>query len=228
MTTDQLEDHLRSEFHRLDLRMVEEGNLDLPSYFASTPARSHRLVRVAAVVSVAAAVVLLTPILNTSDKAVAAVRLADAQVVLPGETPFAAQIRINDACMAEGGIPAGEKIFVSENSGPLIQSVAYKDSPEMRARQDICSERFLALGIFRGPTVEQLTAFYPHVVALVECLSAKGFDMGTITSRDEYISSGAKTPVSPKLVELEEADNDPRYWKCLRKELIPYTSILRT
>ncbi len=31
MTTDQLEDHLRGEFHRLDQRMMEEGNLALPS-----------------------------------------------------------------------------------------------------------------------------------------------------------------------------------------------------
>jgi hypothetical protein len=228
MTIDQLEEDLRGEFHRLDTRMADEGNLDLPRYVMSTPAR-RQWVRVAAVTAVAATVVLLIPILKSSDNAAAAVRLADAQVVLPGETPFAAQVRITDACMAEGGMPASEKIFVSENSGPLIPSVAYKDSPETRARQDICSERFLALGIFQGPTVQQLTAFYPHVVALVDCLSAKGFDMGTITSLDEYVSSGARTPVSPKLVELEQADDtDPRYWKCLQKELLPYTSILRT
>jgi hypothetical protein len=226
MTIDQLEENLRSEFHRLDTRMADEGHLALPAYVASPAGRQR--VRVAAIVSVAAAVVLLIPILKRSDKAAAAVRLADAQVVLPGETPFAAQIRITDACMAEGGIQASGKVFVSENSGPLIPSVAYKDSPEMRARQDICSERFLALGIFQGPTIEQLTAFYPHVIALVGCLSAKGFDMGTIISLDEYVSSGANTPVSPKLVELESADTtDPRYWKCLQKELIPYTSILR-
>ena len=40
MTTDQLEAQLRSEFHRLDQRMMEEGNLHLPSYVASRPAHS--------------------------------------------------------------------------------------------------------------------------------------------------------------------------------------------
>jgi predicted secreted protein len=294
MTTDQLEENLRREFHRLDQRMIEEGNLDLPAYVASAPAR-RQWVRLVAVTLVAAAVVLLIPILKPSDKP-APVRLADVplilpgetrsqaverirracmveggfaptdgasgspsdvagyetgaemaarlaacanliedlgiaepQIVLPGETPFAAQIRITDACMAEGGIPSAGEVSVSENNGPFIPGVAYKDSPETRARQDICGERFLALGILKTPTGEQWAAFYPHVVALVDCLTAKGFNMGTTISLDEYVSSGAKTPVSPKLAELDTADTtDPKYWECVQKEITPYTSILQT
>jgi hypothetical protein len=67
------------------------------------------------------------------------------------------------------------------------------------------------------------------VLALVECLSAKGFDMETIISLDEYVSSGGETFVSPKLAELESADTtDPKYSECVQKEILPYTSILQT
>ena len=294
MITDQLEEHLRSEFHRLDQRMAAEGNRDLAEYVAPAPAPSHRWVRVAAVVSVAAAVVLLIPILKPSSQPTTRVAdapvvlpgetrleaveritracmieggftsidgvsgspfdvaayepssemaarmaicvrriedlgLAEPEIVLPGESPFAAQVRITEACMLEGGIPSAGKISVSENNGPLIASVAFKDSPEMRVRQGICEERFLALGIDKPPTAEQWTAFYPHVVALVDCLSARGFDMGPIISLDEYVSGGGKTPVSPKLVALESADEtDPKYRECAQKEVIPYVSILQT
>ena len=295
MTTDQLEDDLRGEFHRLDQRMAEVGNLDLPAYVASPPARSHRWVRVAAVASVAAAVVLLIPILKPSDKP-ASVRVADAQVilpgetrnqaverirracmieggftpvdgasespfdaagyapsaemvarlticakriedlgiaepqiVLPGETPFAAQVRITDACIAEGGISSTGQVSVSENNGPFIPSVAYKDSPETRARQAICADRFLSLGIVKPPTSEQLAAFYPHLVAFNDCLRTNGYDVEPVVSLDEYVSSAGNTPVGPKLDALGHADDaGPKYRECLDREMIPYMSTVES
>jgi hypothetical protein len=295
MTTDQLEENLRSEFHRLDQRMVNEGNLDLPLYAATATSRPRRWVRAAAVASVAAAAVLLIPVLKpptknstvrvsaeqvvlpgeTRGQAVERIRracmveggftpigggsgspsdaagyepsaemaarlamcakriedlgIAEPQIVLPGETPFAAQVRITDACMAEGGIPSTGQISVSENNGSQIPTVAYKDSPEANARQEICHKRIETLGIVKPPTAEQFAVFYPHLVELVDCLRANGFDMGTIISLDEYVSSDGKTYVSPKLAELESADTtDPKYWECVKNEILPYTSILKT
>jgi hypothetical protein len=297
MTTDQLEENLRSEFHRLDTRMAEARNLALPSYVAAPSARPHRWVRVAAVASVAAAVVLLIPILKPSDK-IPTTRVADVsvilpgetrrqavdrimpecmlqggftptdggwvgspleaagyqpsadmaarmsmcakriedlgiaepQIVLPGETPREAEERVTRACMVEGGFtPIDDTGFGSIDGGPPFAMAAYKVSPEATARQDVCHQRIEALGIIKQPTPAQWTAFYPHLVALVDCLTAQGFDMGTIISLDEYVSSGGKTFVSPKLAELESADTtDPKYWECVQKEIFPYTSILRT
>lgn len=55
------------------------------------------------------------------------------------------------------------------------------------------------------------------MVALVDCLSANGFDMGTIMPLDEYVSSGGVTLVSPKLAELEFAEaTDPKGRKSSR------------
>ncbi len=210
--------------------MVDEGNLDLPSYVASAPPPSHRWVRVAAVASVAAAVVLLIPILKPSDKS-APVRAVDAPVVLPGETSYEAAERIDRACMIEGGFtPIDEGSSSVEGVRPFAIA-GYIPSQEMADRKLICAKRIEELGIFPTPpqpTADQWTVFYPHAVALVDCLSAKGFDMGTITSLEEYVSSGGDTLVSPKLADLESADTtDPKYLECVQKEIIPYTSILR-
>ena len=183
---------------------------------------------VAVVGSVAAAVVLLIPILKPSDK-LPTTRVADAPLILPGETPREAEERIMRACMIEGGFTSMGEVVASENGGAPLAVATYKDTPGRRAREDTCHQRIEALGIIKPPTPEQFAAFYPHVVTLVDCLSANGFDMGTIISLDEYVSSGGDTPVSPKLVALESADEkDPKYRECLDKELIPYTSILRT
>jgi hypothetical protein len=227
MTTDQLEENLRREFHRLDTRMAEARNLDLPGYVASPAARPRRWVRVAAVAAVAATVVLLIPILKPSDKPTS-VRFADAQAILPGETPREAEERITRACMVEGGLEPIDGGFASVDDGPLFAAAAYKDSPEATARQEVCHKRIEDLGIIAAPSPAQWAGFYPHVVALVDCLRANGFDMGTIISLDEYVSSGGKTPVSPRLDELASADTtDPKYWEC-EKEILLYTSILKT
>ena len=230
MTTDQLEDHLRGEFHRLDQRMMEEGNLALPSYLASTPPR-RQWVRLVAVASVAAAVVLLILILKPSDR-VPTARVADAPPILPGETPYEVAERIDRACMIEGGFSPIDGGSSSVGGGRPFAIAGYIPSQEMADRKLICAKRIEELGIFptpSQPTAEQWTAFYPHVVALVDCLSAKGFDMGTIISVDEYVSSGGVMLVSPKLAELDSADTtDPKYSECVQKEILPYTSILRT
>jgi hypothetical protein len=156
--------------------------------------------------------------------------IAEPQIVLSGETPREAEERVTRACMVEGGFtPIDDTGFGSIDGGPPFAMAAYKVSPEATARQDVCHKRIETLGIIAAPTPEQWTAFYPHVVALVDCLSAQGFDMGTIISLDEYVSSGGKTPVSPRLDELASADTtDPKYRECLDTELIPYTSILKT
>lgn len=231
MTTDQLEAQLRSEFHRLDQRMMEEGNLHLPSYVASRPAHSHRWVRVVAVASVAAAVVLLIPILKPSDKP-RTTRVADAQLILPGETPYEAAERIDRACMIEGGFTPIDGGSSSVEGVRPFAIAGYIPSQEMADRKLICAKRIEELGIFPTPpqpTADQWTVFYPHAVALVDCLSAKGFDLGTITSLEEYVSSGGDTLVSPKLADLESADKtDPKYLECVQKEILLYTSILRT
>jgi hypothetical protein len=144
MTTDQLADHLRSEFHRVDQRMLEEGNPDLPSYVVSAPPRSRRWVRVAAVASVAAAVVLLIPILKPSDK-VPTARVADAQIVLPGETRGQAVERITRACMIEGGLTPIDVATASD--GPQYPIAVYQDSPETKARSEACVRRIEDLGM---------------------------------------------------------------------------------
>ena len=228
MITDQLEEHLRSEFHRVDHRMLEEGNLDLPSYVGSPVARPRRWVRVAAVGAVAAAVVLLIPIVKPADRP-GVTKVAEAKVILPGETPREAEERITRACMIEGGFTPIDGGFASIDDGPLYAAAAYKESPESSARQELCHQRIEALGIIPVPSPEQWTAFYPHVVALIDCLKANGFDVGPILSLDDYVASAGKTPVSPKLAEMEAAGEvDPKYWECVQKETLPYISILRT
>jgi hypothetical protein len=226
MTTDQLEDHLRSEFHRLDQRMTEESNLDLPGYVTSPPARSHRWVRVAAVASVAAAVVLLIPVLKPSDKP----RVAKvASLILPGESPREAEERITRACMIEGGFTPVEIGGASFDGGPLIPVAGYAESPDPSARREVCHQRIVALGIIDPPTPDQLRAFYPHVVSFVDCLRANGFAIGTVLSEDEYVAGRGNIPISPALAAFEKADEvDPKYSECLATEITPHLSLLRT
>lgn len=130
--------------------------------------------------------------------------------------------------MVEGGFTPidGGSVSVDDDTFP---AAFYDGSPEATARQELCHQRIEAFGIIKPPTPEQWAAFYPHLVAFNDCLRTNGYDVETVVSLGEYVSSGGNPPVSPKLDALAHADDaGPKYRECLDRELIPYTPILRT
>jgi hypothetical protein len=124
--------------------------------------------------------------------------------LLPGESINDAYQRLITACMDPYGFPYTVTNIIADNVPGTFR--VYAADPVVQARVRECMAQAAQGAGIRKLSASELEANWKFQTALWACLAAKGYDVGTPVSLEEYIAAGGAVDAVSKQSDFGGSD----------------------